>query len=85
VRAAQTLRAEKLNVGEPDPGNPASVPEEQLTTWREEGNVTFLGHVQDMPALMTTAYVVVLPSYREGVPTRSRQLLLPIATLAAAC
>ena len=28
----------------------------------------YLGHVQDMPALMATADMVVLPSYREGVP-----------------
>lgn len=73
VQAAQALRAEGLNIqflvaGEPDPGNPASVPEEQLTAWREDGNVTLLGHVQDMPALMAAADVVVLPSYREGVP-----------------
>jgi len=73
VRAAQALRAEGLNIqflvaGEPDAGNPASVPEEQLTAWREEGNVTLLGHVQDMPALMAKADVVVLPSYREGMP-----------------
>ncbi|MGH8627419.1 MAG: glycosyltransferase family 4 protein, partial [Gammaproteobacteria bacterium] len=73
VRAAQVLRAEGLDIqflvaGEPDAGNPASVPEEQLTAWREEGSVSLLGHVQDMPALMATADVVVLPSYREGVP-----------------
>ncbi|MGH8608164.1 MAG: glycosyltransferase family 4 protein, partial [Gammaproteobacteria bacterium] len=74
VRAAQALRAEGLDTqflvaGEPDAGNPLSVPEEQLTAWREEGNVTLLGHVQDMPALMATADMVVLPSYyREGLP-----------------
>lgn len=74
VQAAQALRAEGLKIqflvaGEPDAGNPASVPEEQLTAWREEGSVSLLGHVQDMPALMATADVVVLPSsYREGVP-----------------
>ena len=74
MQAAQALLAEGLNIqfvvaGEPDAGNPASVPEEQVTAWREEGNVTLLGHVQDIPALMATADVVVLPSYyREGVP-----------------
>ena len=74
VLAAQVLRAEGLDIrflvaGEPDTGNPASVPEEQLTAWREEGSVTFMGHVQDIPALMATADVVVLPSYyREGLP-----------------
>ena len=73
VQAAQALRTEGLDTqflvaGAPDAGNPRSVPEEQLTAWREEGNVRLLGHVQDMPALMATADVVVLPSYREGLP-----------------
>jgi glycosyltransferase involved in cell wall biosynthesis len=74
VAAARALRAEGLNVqflvaGEPDPGNPSSVSDEQLAAWREERSVTLLGHVQDMPALMATADMVVLPSsYREGVP-----------------
>jgi glycosyltransferase involved in cell wall biosynthesis len=74
LQAARALRGEGLNIqflvaGEPDAGNPASVPEEQLSAWREEGSVSLLGHVQDMPALMATADVVVLPtSYREGVP-----------------
>ncbi len=74
VQAAQALRAEGLNArffvaGEPDPGNPASVPEEQLTAWRKEGAVTLLGHVSDMPALIAKTDVVVLPTYyREGVP-----------------
>ena len=73
VQAARALHAEGLNVqflvaGEPDPGNPASIPQEQLAAWRKEGSVIFLGHVQDMPALMAATDVVVLPSYREGIP-----------------
>lgn len=73
VQAAQVLRAEGLGVqflaaGDPDPGNPASIPEEQLVMWRREGHVTFLGHVPDMPSLMAKTDIVVLPSYREGTP-----------------
>jgi glycosyltransferase involved in cell wall biosynthesis len=30
--------------------------------------VEYLGHVDDMPALMARADIVVLPSYREGTP-----------------
>ncbi|MBM4199270.1 MAG: glycosyltransferase family 4 protein, partial [Gammaproteobacteria bacterium] len=30
--------------------------------------VTWLGHVDDMPALFRTIDIVVLPSYREGLP-----------------
>lgn len=73
VQAARALRAEGLKTrffaaGEPDPGNPASIPDEQLEIWRREAAVTFLGHVQDMPGLMASADIVVLPSYREGIP-----------------
>jgi glycosyltransferase involved in cell wall biosynthesis len=54
--------------GEPDSGNPASVEPAILARWREEGAVHFAGHVDDMPALLARADIVVLPSYGEGAP-----------------
>lgn len=73
VSAARTLRAqghavEFLLAGEPDPGNPASVPRPQVEQWVREGVVTWLGHVADMAALYRSVDIVVLPSYREGLP-----------------
>ncbi len=73
VSAARQLRAqgrviEFLLAGDPDPGNPAAVPEATLSGWVEEGIVQWLGHVDDIPALFGTVHVVVLPSYREGLP-----------------
>lgn len=73
VAAARNLRAtdsaiEFLLAGAPDPGNPASVPPEQLHAWQEEGLIKWLGHVDDMPSLFRSVHVVVLPSYREGLP-----------------
>lgn len=60
---------ECLLAGSPDPGNPHSVPEEQVQQWVDAGLVRWLGHVDDMPALLNTVHVMVLPSYyREGVP-----------------
>lgn len=59
---------EFLLAGNPDPGNPAAVPEELLHAWVKEGLVTWLGHVEDMPALFRSVDAVVLPSYREGLP-----------------
>ena len=72
--AARQLRAEGRNVtfllaGTPDPGNPASVPEATVRSWVGEGLLQWLGHVDDMPALLHTVDAVVLPSYREGLPT----------------
>ncbi|MGV8943958.1 glycosyltransferase family 4 protein [Thermomonas sp.] len=57
-----------LLAGVPDPGNPAAVPEADLNGWVNEGLVQWLGHVDDMPALFASVDVVVLPSYREGLP-----------------
>ena len=88
IEAASLLRQRGIPVqfflaGNPDPGNPASVPVAQINAWRDAGVVTYLGHVNDMPGLLSGMDVVVLPSYREGTP---RSLLeaaacgLPIVT-----
>ena len=73
VAAAQQLRregiaAEFLLAGDPDPGNPASIPVEQLDRWRQDGDVTLLGHIDDMATLLAQTDIAVLPSYREGTP-----------------
>ena len=73
VEAARLLTVagrpiEFLLAGAPDAGNPASVPEAILRRWVLEGPVQWLGHVEDMPALFQSVDVVVLPSYREGLP-----------------
>jgi glycosyltransferase involved in cell wall biosynthesis len=73
VQAARRLRSEGravdfLLAGEPDPGNPASVSVSQVQAWVEEGVLDWLGHVEDMPALLRGVDVVALPSYREGLP-----------------
>ncbi|MDR7135851.1 glycosyltransferase involved in cell wall biosynthesis [Lysobacter niastensis] len=73
VAAARALRAqgreiEFLLAGDPDPGNPAAVTEARVRSWVEEGVVEWLGHVDDMPALLASVNIVVLPSFREGLP-----------------
>lgn len=74
VAAARQLRAQGREVsfllaGIPDPGNPASVPESDLRGWVGQGLVEWLGHVDDMPKLLSSVDMVVLPSYyREGLP-----------------
>lgn len=57
-----------LVAGEIDAGNPASVQADQAKAWQDEGLVELLGHVDDMSELMKSVDVVVLPSYREGLP-----------------
>lgn len=73
VAASRLLRARGTPVdfflaGDPDPGNPASVPEHVVRGWVDDGLVQWLGHVTDMPALFHSVDAVVLPSYREGLP-----------------
>jgi len=73
VHAARLLHAEGrpidfLLAGDPDPGNPAAVPEADVREWVRQGLVQRLGHVDDMPALLRSVDIVALPSYREGLP-----------------
>lgn len=74
IEAAALLRQRGRDIqfllaGMPDPGNPSSVERAQVERWVDEGLVDWLGHVDDMPALLRTMDVMALPSYyREGVP-----------------
>jgi glycosyltransferase involved in cell wall biosynthesis len=59
---------EFLLAGDPDPGNPAAVPDATVLQWQADGLLKWLGHIDDMPALLAEVDVMVLPSYREGLP-----------------
>ncbi|MGQ4659023.1 glycosyltransferase [Lysobacter sp. F6437] len=88
VEAARRLHGEGraiefLLAGDPDPGNPAAVPEGTVQRWVDESLLQWLGHVDDMPALLATVDVVVLPSYREGLPKgliEAAAFALPLVT-----
>lgn len=64
----QGVDARFLLAGDRDDGNPSSITARDLDAWRAEGEVEFLGFRKDMPTLLSAANVVVLPSYREGLP-----------------
>lgn len=74
VAAARALRAAGYPArfaiaGSVPAHNRAAVPEAALRAWHEEGCIEWLGHRDDMPALLAASAVVCLPSwYREGVP-----------------
>lgn len=73
VEAARLLRQRGIAgkivlVGGTDEGNPASVSSSQLRKWQDEGIIEWLGHRDDMPGIMASAHIVVLPSYGEGLP-----------------
>jgi glycosyltransferase involved in cell wall biosynthesis len=55
-------------VGVPDNHNPQAVPEDTLKQWHAERILEWWGERHNMPEVFAASNVVVLPSYREGVP-----------------
>lgn len=73
VDAARLVKAAFPNLafyllGQRDERNPTVVPQADLDYWKAEGILTWLGEVLDVRPVVALADVVVLPSYREGVP-----------------
>ena len=74
VEAARLIRqagvqARFVLVGDPDPDNPASVPEATLRGWHGQDGVEWWGRRDDMPSVYQAAHIACLPSYyREGLP-----------------
>lgn len=73
IEAIQILQAQNIPfravfVGDPDPDNPQSVPEATVRVWQEQGLIEWWGRRDDMPHVLAQATIVVLPSYREGLP-----------------
>lgn len=72
VEASRILAREDIRfqiAGGVDEGNPAAIGQAQAKAWQDEGLVELLGHVEDMASVVAAADIVVLPSYREGLPT----------------
>ncbi len=73
VEAAGRLKKKGYNarfclVGEPDLQNPSSITQAELLAWQAEANVEVWGYRADIPQVFAGAYMVVLPSYSEGLP-----------------
>jgi glycosyltransferase involved in cell wall biosynthesis len=73
VEAIRLLKARGLDfkgvlVGMLDEDNPACIPHERLRSWQADGVIEWRGHKDDMPRVLASAHIVVLPSYREGFP-----------------
>jgi glycosyltransferase involved in cell wall biosynthesis len=55
-------------LGDVDSGNPSSISKETLSTWINEGYIEYLGASDDVRPFIQNSDVIVLPSYREGIP-----------------
>lgn len=54
--------------GDIDPGNPSSLSLAERDRLAQDCQVELLGFQEDMPSIISSASIVVLPSYREGFP-----------------
>ena len=73
VAAAIRVRSRRPEVvfqlaGSLDPGNPTSLTAEEYQRIQAEGAVRLLGHRPDIARLLAESSIIVLPSYREGLP-----------------
>lgn len=51
-----------------DDGNKAGVPAEYLNNWQDGEYVKWIGYQKDMIQVYQDSHIVILPSYREGMP-----------------
>lgn len=73
VRVARRIKEQGVNArftlgGDIDQHNPASVTQQQIDQWVEEGVVEQWGRRDDMDTVYPQASIVCLPSYNEGMP-----------------
>ena len=73
VEAARILKTRGVAarfwlVGDPDSGNPSSVSDKEIYCWRETDLIEVLGYRTEINEIFANSNLVVLPSYREGLP-----------------
>ena len=59
----------KFQILGPAENGPGSVPLDEVKSWEQSGFLEYLGATDDVRPFITDASVMVLPSYREGLPT----------------
>lgn len=94
VEAAKQVRqigknAECWVIGDLNPGNPSAVPKKVLFHWVESKYIRYFGTTKEVRNFIKQADVLVLPSYREGVPKSVLEAMAMgtpiITTLTAGC
>lgn len=68
ILAKRNVPVEMQVAGSCDGGNPSSISEVDVEHWKQAGHIKFLGQVEPIDSVLRRASIVVLPSYREGVP-----------------
>jgi len=73
VKAAEIIRAQAGNVrmvlvGSTDSGSLKSVTMQEINSWVDDGIIEYWGYSTEVAAIMSKSNIIVLPSYREGLP-----------------
>ncbi len=73
VEAARILKKRYKHIkfilyGNTDEGNPSSIPKKILNQWNIEGAIEWRGFEIDKLSIYRNSQIIVLPSYREGMP-----------------
>jgi glycosyltransferase involved in cell wall biosynthesis len=73
VKAHQILKSRGRAIrfvlaGEPDPANPASIPQTEIDSWKHIAGLELPGHIGDIRQVWAESHIAVLPSRREGLP-----------------
>ena len=65
----KNIKIKMVLAGDIDEDNPNSISTSELNKWVESNLVEWLGHVEDMPDMLSKSSIVCLPTYYpEGVP-----------------
>ena len=64
----QAIPSRFVLVGDPDFDNPASIDTNFLSNLNKNSDIEYWGHQEKMHEVLAASTIVVLPSYREGLP-----------------
>ena len=68
ILAKQGIQHKLRIVGDADECNPRSITSEEIDQWRQLAWIELLGRRKDIRELMLASNLIVMPSYREGLP-----------------
>lgn len=73
INAARIVKKSKVNaifflVGPSEVSNKSAISRDEILSWQKDGTVQYFGHQDDVKPFLRKSHVLVLPSYREGMP-----------------
>ena len=73
IEAIKILRSRHIKAqfhfwGDIDPLNPSSITTQELNNWQQDGLIVWHGATKEVASVYQKSLLVVLPSYREGLP-----------------